>query len=63
MTNMLLGRMTGHVERRPVVGEPLITSGWLRETVGRKLLTSTALTTPDGDVLARSDQVWILVAS
>lgn len=60
---MLLGRMSGIVDRRPEVGEPLIALGWLRERDGRKLHTSTALTKPDGEVLARSDQVWITVAA
>jgi hypothetical protein len=61
MPPMLLGRMTGHIVRRPTIDEPLIASGWLREQDGRKLHTSTALTALDGDVLARSDQVWFIV--
>lgn len=60
---MLLGRMSGMVHRRPDIGEPLIALGWLRERDGRKLHTSTALTSVDGEVLARSDQVWITVAA
>lgn len=59
---MLLGRMTGVVARRPNVAEPMIAIGWLRRSDGRKRFTSTALMTLDGDVVARSDQVWITVA-
>ena len=60
---MLLGRMSGTVHRRPQVGEPMIATGWLRERDGRKLHTSTALTSVDGELLARSDQVWLTVAA
>lgn len=58
---MLLGRMTGQVLRRPAAGESLVASGALRAQEGRKFLTSTALHTADGELLGRSEQVWISV--
>lgn len=62
LPSALLGRMTGDVHRHPRIDEKFIAVGWLRERDGRKAHTSTALTTLDGEVVARSDQTWIAVA-
>lgn len=59
---MLLGRMTGQVLRRPTVGESLVATGRLVQRDGRKFRTSTALYTPGGELLGRSEQTWIEVA-
>jgi len=58
----LLGRMTAEVIRAPRAGETLLATGWLRGQDGRKQFTSTALYTEDGEVVGRSEQVWIAVA-
>lgn len=58
---LLLGRMTAEVVRRPVAGETLLATGWLRAEDGRKRHTSTALYAPDGNLVGRSEQVWISV--
>jgi hypothetical protein len=60
-TVLLLGRMTAEVTRRPVAGETLLATGWLRREDGRKRHTSTALYTTDGDLVGRSEQIWISV--
>ena len=60
-TVLLLGRMTAEIVRPPMAGETLLATGWLRHEVGRKRNTSTALYTADGDLVGRSEQVWISV--
>ncbi|WP_375002742.1 hypothetical protein [Aeromicrobium sp. CTD01-1L150] len=59
---MLLGRMTGELLRHPRIGEPLAATGTLLEHDGRKFRTATALHTPGGELVGRSEQVWIEVA-
>jgi hypothetical protein len=58
---MVLGRMTAEVVRPPRTGEPLLPVGELGARDGRKFMTSTALWTTDGELLGRSEQVWIEV--
>jgi hypothetical protein len=58
---MVLGRMTAEISRRPRAGESLLSVGELSRRDGRKFLTSTALYTGDGELLGRSEQVWIEV--
>jgi hypothetical protein len=55
----MLGTMTGEMIRRPAVGEACIVLAWPIERSGRKLISGTALFTPDGELLAKSHQVWI----
>ena len=59
---ILLGQLTAEVMRAPVPGESLLATGWQRSRDGRKRLTSTALYTDDGDLVGRSEQVWIAVS-
>ncbi len=54
----VLGRMTGQINRLPVVGEPCTVTGRLDEQSGRKFITSTALHA-GSELLARSEQIWI----
>lgn len=61
-TVLLLGRMTAEITRRPTAGENLLATGWLRHQDGRKRNTSTALYTADGELVGRSEQVWISIA-
>lgn len=56
---LLLGRMTAEVLRAPMVGETLMATGWLRAVERRKRLTSTALFTDAGELVGRSEQIWI----
>ena len=58
---ILLGQLTAEVMRAPVPGESLLATGQLRSRDDRKRLTSTALYTDDGDLVGRSEQVWIAV--
>jgi hypothetical protein len=58
---MVLGRMTAEVARRPRAGEPCVAVGHLHMQERRKFLTGTALYTADGELLGRSEQVWILI--
>lgn len=58
---MLLGRMTAEVLVRPAAGDTVLATGWMRSAEGRKRHTSTALYTADGDLMGRSEQVWIVV--
>jgi hypothetical protein len=55
----LLGTMTGQMIRRPAAGESCVVLAWPIERSGRKLISGTALFTPDGELLAKSHQVWI----
>jgi hypothetical protein len=55
----MLGTMTGELLRRPPIGEPCIVLAWPLERSGRKLISGTALLSPDGELLARSHEVWI----
>ena len=57
----LLGRMTAYVTRVPEAGETLLATGWLRGQDRRKKFTSTALYTEAGELVGRSEQVWIAV--
>jgi hypothetical protein len=56
----LLGTMTGEVIRRPPVGQDYIVMAWPLERQGRKETSGVALFTPDGELLARGHQVWIM---
>jgi hypothetical protein len=55
----LLGTMTGELIRRPAAGAPCSVLAWPLERSGRKLISGTALFSHDGELLARSHQVWI----
>lgn len=55
----LLGTMVCEVLRRPAVGEPCIVVAWPIEASGRKRVAGTALYAADGELLARSRQIWI----
>ena len=55
----LLGTMTAEILRRPASGEDCIVLAWPLERSGRKSLSGTALFSKDGELLARSGQIWI----
>jgi hypothetical protein len=56
---VVLGRMTGRVERLPRLGERCVVSAWPLGEDGRKLYAGTALHGEDGALLAVARQVWI----
>lgn len=58
----LLGAMTGQVRRRPAPGEPCIVVARPLEASGRKRVSATALFSAEGELLARSHQIWIVRA-
>jgi hypothetical protein len=58
---MVLGRMTASVEVAVVPGRPYVVTGTHLLTEGRKTRTATALLDADGEVVARSEQVWIAI--
>ncbi|MFL6089737.1 MAG: hypothetical protein ACJ71Z_06325 [Aeromicrobium sp.] len=61
-TPWLLGRMTAELYRRPEANETLLATGWVRGQDGRKQFTSTALFTEDGDLVGRSEQIWLSIS-
>lgn len=60
---MVLGRMTAQVVRPPRAGEQHVAVGELLVREGRKFVTDTALYTADGELLGRSEQIWIEIAA
>ena len=58
---MVLGRMTATVAGAVVPGRTYVVTGTLLLTEGRKTRTATALLDAGGEVVARSEQVWIAV--
>lgn len=56
---VVLGRMTGRIDRLPALGERCVAAAWPLGEDGRKLHAGTALFGEDGDTLAVARQVWI----
>lgn len=56
---MLLGRIKGEVLRRPEAGNPLIVVAWHLYDDGRKHGAASGLFTPEGELLAQTEQLWI----
>ena len=57
----LLGTMTGEVIRRPPAGQDCIVMAWPLERDGRKETAGVALFSSGGELLARAQQVWIMM--
>ena len=57
----LLGRLAAEIKRRPKAEERLIAAGWPRSREGRKMLSSSALYTESGEVIAVANAVWIIL--
>lgn len=55
----LLGTMAGEVLRKPKAGETYVVVAWAREVEGRKHFAGVALFDDQGEVMARSGQIWI----
>jgi hypothetical protein len=60
-TAILLGRMTASLAALPRAGEPCRVIAWPGGRDGRKLLASSALLGPGGQVLAAARTVWLTV--
>ncbi|TSD68358.1 hypothetical protein [Aeromicrobium piscarium] len=56
---MLLGTMTAEVYAVPAAGQRYHAVGQLDRREGRKFFTSTALYTPEAQLVGRAEQVWI----
>lgn len=57
----LLGTMTGEILRRPRAGEECIVVAWPLLREGRKELAGVALFSAAGELMARAQQVWIVM--
>ena len=55
----LLGTMTCEILRRPAAGETCLVTAWPVQASGRKRVAGTALFSATGELLARSQQIWI----
>jgi hypothetical protein len=55
----MLGTMTCEILRRPAAGEACIVMAWPIEQAGRKLVSGTALFSAEGELMAKSHQIWI----
>ena len=56
--NLVLGELTTHISRLPLVGEPCVALGWPLRRLDRKHLAGSALVSQDGEVLARAQAIW-----
>lgn len=55
----LLGQLTVWVRRCPAAGSPCVVMGWSRGREGRKLYGGAAVYSSGGNLLGRSEAVWI----
>ena len=58
--DIVLGRMTARVDRKPEAGEKCVVVSWALGEDGRKLYAGTALFAADGELLALARQTWIV---
>jgi hypothetical protein len=58
---LVLGRMTLEQFAPVVPGEPHVVSAWITGASGRKVHTGTALSAPDGSLLALAQATWLAV--
>jgi hypothetical protein len=56
---LLLGRLAARIDRVPEVGERCVVVGWPLGEDGRKRYAGTALSTGDGELLAKARATWI----
>ncbi len=55
----LLGTMSGEVLKAPKAGETYVVMAWALESEGRKFFAGVALYDAEGEIVARSGQIWI----
>jgi hypothetical protein len=58
---LVLGTMTARTLRRPDPDQTCVVTGRMDRTEGRRSWTSSALWSPDGDLLARAEHIWFAV--
>jgi hypothetical protein len=58
---MVLGQMTAQVHRLPEVGVEHVVTAWPVGGEGRKFLSASMLSTPEGEVIAVATATWIAV--
>ena len=58
-SSLLLGRLTGRIERGLHVGDPCTVLGWYLGHEGRKYHVGTAIHTRDGELVACSRATWV----
>jgi hypothetical protein len=58
-STVLLGRLTGRIERKLQAGEPCTVLGWFLGAQGRKFDVGTAIHTREGALVASSIGTWI----
>jgi hypothetical protein len=58
---MVLGTMTAHLDRLPVVGEEHVVVGEARGESGRKRMSATSLYDASGGLVGTAEHVWIAV--
>ncbi len=59
--NILLGRMSARIDRRPRPGDRCVIVAWPTGREGRKLFAEGALLGPDGELFAVSRATWLMV--
>jgi len=59
----VLGELTASVVRRPSVGEELVAAGWPLDADGRKRRSGTAVWASDGELVAKAQATWIVLAA
>jgi hypothetical protein len=57
----LLGRLVGEILERPRAGDRVVSVAWPSSRDGRKVHSGAALYTDDGELLARSRAIWLIV--
>lgn len=55
----VLGKLAAQLHRVPALGERTVAAGWPRGVEGRKLHSSSAIWSADGELLAAADATWI----
>lgn len=58
---ILLGRMSARILHRPRADQPVVVIAWAKGRDRRKHFAGSALFTPEGDLLAFSEQTWIQI--
>ena len=59
--SILLGRMSARIDKRPRPGERCVIVAWPTGRDGRKVFADGALLGPDGELLAVSRAIWLVV--
>jgi hypothetical protein len=57
----VLGTLSGRIERPLVAGEPLVVVGRHLHTDGRKRFAAAALYDADGEAVAWSESIWVVL--